>query len=509
MTGNEITQPEKKNNLDTRTDTSGIFKNSVYNLLGYLLPIVFAIVFIPIIIRGLGDEKFGVLNLAWIVIGYFSFFDFGLSRTLTKVVAEKISLREPDTIPKVFWTSFYLTIGFSLIGTVLILLTANFLVVDVFKISSNLQKDSISTFYLLALSLPIVTTSASLRGFLEAYHRFSIASIIKVVLGILTFTVPAIVLIFSNKLFLIVLFLVIVRLFIWLVYLAQCFRINPEIKQIRSIDTDTIKPLLKISSWMTVSNLIGPLIIYVDRFLIGALISAVAITYYATPYELITKILVIPSAIVGVLFPTFSAASTNLESSKKIFDGGVKFIFLLIFPVVLVIIPFSNEILTIWLNQRFATESSFVLQILSLGVIINSIAYVPFTYLQGVGRPDVPAKIHILELSFYLVGMWFAIQYFGINGAALVWCLRILVDSLAMFYASRKVMSMVLVPRTILIIILSLPFPFLLILINNILIKMIMLLFLFIGFTLISWNFILHRDEKEFLLSVINRIKKL
>ena len=427
---------------------------------------------------------------------------------MTKVVAEKISLRESETIPKVFWTSFHLTIGFSLLGTILIILTSNLLVVDVFKISVELQKDALNTFYILGLSLPIVTTSASLRGFLEAYHRFSITSIIKVVLGILTFTIPALVLIFSDKLFLIVLFLIIVRLFIWLIYFAQCIRINPEIKKIRSIDTYTVKPLLKISSWMTVSNLIGPFIIYVDRFLIGALISAIAITYYATPYELITKILVIPSAIVGVLFPTFSAASTNLESSKKIYDGGVKFIFLLIFPVVLVIIPFSNEILSIWLNQKFAIESSFVLQVLSLGVIINSIAYVPFTYLQGVGRPDVPAKIHLFELSFYLVGMWFAIQHFGINGAAVVWCVRILIDSLAMFYASKKVMSIVLNPRTILIIILSLPFPFLLILVHNIFIKMIILLFLFVCFIFISWNFILHKGEKELISSAIKRIKK-
>lgn len=507
MPKNVMAQSGEKNSLNTNPNSSGIFKNSIYNLLGYLLPTIFAIVFIPIIIKGLGDEKFGVLNLAWVVIGYFSFFDFGLSRTLTKVVAEKISQRESEKIPKLFWTAFYLTVGFSLIGTIILLLTTNILVTNVFNISSNLQKDSINTFYLLALSLPIVTTSASLRGFLEAYHQFYITSVIKVSLGILTFAIPAIVLTVTDKLFLMVLILVILRLIIWLVYFFHCIRINSEIKKIESIDIHTIKPLLKISSWMTVSNLIGPLIIYVDRFFIGALISAIAITYYSTPYELITKILVIPSAIVGVLFPTFSASTLNYESSKKIFDKGTKFIFLLVFPAALVIVPFSNEILSSWLDLKFAVESSFVLQVLSLGVIINSITYVPFTYLQGIGRPDIPAKIHVLELFFYLIGMWYSIRYFGIDGAAVAWCFRIIIDSLLMFYISKKVMNMVLTPKTVMIIFISLPLPFLLLLINTISTKLIVFTVLLFCYLIIAWIYFLQNNEKEFMLTLLKRTK--
>ena len=45
---------------------------------------------------------------------------------------------------------------------------------------------------------------------------------------------------------------------------------------------------------MTVSNVVGPIMVYLDRFLIGALLPMAAVTQYVTPYEVVTKLTVIP-----------------------------------------------------------------------------------------------------------------------------------------------------------------------------------------------------------------------
>ena len=92
-----------------------VAKNTTYNLLGYGIPLVLAIIFIPMLIKQLGYEKFGVLNLAWVVIGYFSFLDFGIGKSLTKIIAEKIGLNQQQEIPEYFWTSLILMLGFSVV----------------------------------------------------------------------------------------------------------------------------------------------------------------------------------------------------------------------------------------------------------------------------------------------------------------------------------------------------------------------------------------------------------
>ena len=81
--------------------TSGrlLAQNTVWNLLGQILPMVVAIATIPIIVRELGVERFGVLSLVWVVVGYFSLFDLGIGRALTKFVSDKLGTNKEMRFP--------------------------------------------------------------------------------------------------------------------------------------------------------------------------------------------------------------------------------------------------------------------------------------------------------------------------------------------------------------------------------------------------------------------------
>ncbi|MDZ7626172.1 MAG: polysaccharide biosynthesis C-terminal domain-containing protein [Ignavibacteriaceae bacterium] len=158
----------------------------------------------------------------------------------------------------------------------------------------------------------------------------------------------------------------------------------------------------------------------------------------------------------------------------------------------------------LWLGRKFAEESSLVLQLLALGVLLNSFAHLPFTFLQGIGRPDIPAKINLIELPFYLLSMWFAIKQFGINGAALVWFLINFVNTVIQFFIVNKIITAHFEFKfsniSILIMILSLITPFI---INNLFFKIIFSFGMLLFFIIITWRFFLLKDEKMFLISKI------
>ena len=67
---------------------------------------------------------------------------------------------------------------------------------------------------------------------------------------------------------------------------------------------------------------------------------------------------------------------------------------------------------------------------------IKSLALIPFTLIQGLGRPDVTAKFHLLELPLYAGLLWFLVSRMGIAGAALAWTLRTTLDAILMFGAA-------------------------------------------------------------------------
>lgn len=490
-----------------------IAKNTFYNLLGYGIPLLLAILIIPFLIKGLGNEKFGILSLSWVIIGYFSLFDFGIGKALTKIVAEKLGENKFNEIPTFFGTSFLLMFIISVLITIILILSLPTIVFNYLKISPNLQDETLKAFYLLSFSIPIVTTTAGIRGVLEAYQAFGIINKIRIFLGVSTFLVPLICLYFSDSLVWIVLALIFIRVLVWVLYFTQSMKANNKLLTELSLNTKLIKTIFRLSGWMTVSNITVPMIVYLDRFFIGALISASAITFYTTPYEVITKLLVIPGAITGVLFPTFSANySSNPGFIEKIMRRAVKYIFIILFPVILIIISFANEGMTLWLGKSFADESFIVLQFLAAGVLFNSLANIPFTFLEGIGRPDVTAKIQLAELPIYIFFMWIAIQKLGINGAAIVWFLRILIDTLLMFFfAKRNLFSKIKINSNSesLVFILFTASLLLTLLFNNLFAKLFVVLLILSVFILVFLKLFLEEDEKIFLVTQFQKFKAL
>jgi O-antigen/teichoic acid export membrane protein len=486
-----------------------IVKNTLYNLLGYGIPLLFALFLIPPLITELGTEKFGILTISWMMIGYFSFFDFGIGKGLTKVISEKIGLNKVEEIPGLFWTS----LSVMLIISGLIILCSWFFIpslVNIFKISKNLHQEVVNTFYVLILSIPIVSTTAGLRGVLEAYQKFSITNVIRIILGIFTFLVPLLVLIFTSSLFWIVNFLVLVRIVIWVLYLFQCFKINTALKEKFIFNLTFLKPVWKFSIWITLANVVGPIILYSDRFLIGSLISASAITYYSTPYEVVTKLLLLPGALTGVLFPIFSANFlSNPEATKRILLRGIKFVFLIIYPVVFLIILFAFDAMNVWLGVEFAINSSFVLQFLSLGILMNCLSAIPNNFFQGIGKPKIPTLINLGELPVYIAFMWIAIKTNGIKGAAVAYFIAASIDVFIMYFILNKKNQIKFESRSsvfiflFLIVILIIPF-----FITNIFGKVIFAYLFLLFFVAVVWKFSLSIDEKYILISRFKLIFK-
>ena len=482
-----------------------VIKNSFYNIVGSSLPLFVALFAIPLLVQGLGEEKFGILALAWVVIGYFSLFDFGIGRTLTKIIAENIGTERFDEIPDIFWTALFLMFIISLIGALILFLGAPYLIFNFIKISTKLQEESLYTFYTLAISIPIVTTTAGLRGVLEAYQKFGIINIFRTILGVLTFLVPLICLLFTNNLFVIVICLTTIRLLIWILYYIECIKLDSIKNSARKIKKQFIKPILKISTWMSISNLVGPIILYIDRFLVGGLISAVAVAYYTTPYELVTKILIIPGALTGVLFPAISSSyNTNPEFTYNLLTRSIKYVFIIIFPIVLVIIAFAGEGMELWMGKEFAINSTLILRFFSVGILLNGIAYFPFTFLQSIGRPDITAKIHLVELPIYISAMWLLIPKYGLIGVGVIWLGRILIDTILQFYFTKVVLmnkfrynfKLHIVPILISMIVLIITF-----FIKGFFIKIIFITCLLLIFMLIIWKKLLNHEERSYILS--------
>ena len=477
-------------------------RNTVWNLVGQVAPMVAAVVSIPILIRHVGVDGFGVLSLAWILVGYFSLFDLGLGRALTRFVAEKLGGQDTAEIPPIVWTSFLLLVGLGLVGALSAALLAPWAVSVALKIPGELRGETVRAFYLVAVAVPAVTTTAAARGLLEANQRFGLVNALKLPLGILNYAGPALALPFTARIDVLVAVLLVIRYAGAAAHLVACWRVLPA--QLRPVGAraSLVAPLLSFGGWMTVSNVISPLMASFDRFAIGSMVSLAAVGYYVTPNEIVTKLWVIPGALVAVLFPAFSISlASEPEHARRLLDKGIRVVFLATFPVTVGIVVLAHPLLDGWIGEDMATHATGVLKWLGAGVFINCMAAVPFAYIHGAGRPDLTAKLHALEFPLYVGFLWWAVGRFGIEGAAIAWTARVTVDTLAILFLTRSldaggaIVGRVLRPMAV-----ALGWMLVGASMRGAIAAGAFLAITYVGLVPVAWRFLLRADERSLLL---------
>jgi len=231
-------------------------------------------------------------------------------------------------------------------------------------------------------------------------------------------------LLFNASLSVIIFLLVVKNLGMLIFYLFFCLRIMPPTDHFFSVNFKIAPSLFSFGGWISVHNIAASILLYSERLLIGILLTMAAVTYYTAPYELVVRLRIVPSSMMMVLFPAFSTLQTlDKERLKNLFLRSLKYLILIMGLITLIIATFSKEILVIWLGSNFE-KSTVVLQTLSFGIFLSSLAWLCGTVLQGIGRPKIVAIIATAQVPLYLLTVWLLIGELGIEGAALAWTLQ-------------------------------------------------------------------------------------
>lgn len=430
------------------SDSRLLARNSVFNLVGLLLPLVLALLTIPALVRGLGAERFAILTLAWAAIGYFSLFELGLSRALTQAVAQRLGNARREELPALVWTSLLLLLGLGILGALIVAAITPLLVTRVLNVPATLRQETITAFYILAASLPLVVTAVGLRGLMEAHQHFGTVNLLRVPLVAFTFIGPLLALPFSRSLVPAVVMLVLGRVIGFVTHLVICARRYPYLRDGPAFDVSSVRPLLRYGGWTTVTNIVSPMMVFLDRFLIGALLPIAAVAYYVTPYEVVTKLLVIAGAILAAMFPAFAATfESDPARMATLYERSLRGVVLTMFPVVLIAVALAHEGLTFWVKGALPSESALVLQWLAVGVFINAIGQAPYAALQGAARPELIAKLHLIELPLYVMAILVLVRTLGLPGAAIAWTGRVSIDTVALLIIAKRKLQVPLLPQ--------------------------------------------------------------
>jgi len=396
-----------------------VFRSVTYNFLSQVWFFILPLVTSPYIVHHLGVDAYGVLSLATAVVGYLAVLDLGMGTATIKYIADAYVDRDFSAISKIIGTSIVIYSGLGLLGTLIILASANLIVLHILKVPATMVSITLAVLYLSSLGFLINMPLAVFNSIPSALQRFDIVAKQNMVLGTVTALGQVALLALGYSLRALVAFNVGVSVIgIWVFVLIARRLLPPQTSFRPKYDGATAKRILRFSVLKVFSIISGQIVFQLDKLLVAAFLPLASVSYYVIPLGLAQRIISIIPNITTAVFPAVSEFRSDREKLNDLYLRVAKGVLMVVLPIAMMLVVFARTILLLWMGPDFAAQGTATLQYLALAFFLASFAAVPGVFVEGLGKPEIPSLFAgisaVLNLGFALL----LIPRIGIAGPA-------------------------------------------------------------------------------------------
>jgi len=394
---------------------------------------------VPLLVRFLGPERVGILSMIWVVISYCSVLDVGVTAAITRAASITLASDDPASIPQVFWSAAALQTLMGTAGMIGLMIAAP-AVAHALHVPAGIRAECVTTIRICALGLPVVLVSGSVTGLLQAASEFKILAKYQVPFSIAQYVFPVLAARSGRGLPAIVALMVAIRLASLLITFNVARRLFSLLSGAVRVSPRLVRDLLSFGLWVTVSSVVSPVLVYIDRFLIANRLGLSSVAYYSIPLDAVMRLLLFSSSVTAVLYPAFSgmSGSGQVGRASSVAGASLRYVLCCTGTPAVVLLLFAPDILQKWIGPDFAVHSASVLRILLAGIVANALARVPYSLLQSHGLPKVTAILQLAALPLQVLATLSLMAWLGLTGAALAWSARLVLETILLFYFAHR-----------------------------------------------------------------------
>jgi O-antigen/teichoic acid export membrane protein len=434
--------------MSDSVDGRRIARNSLLTFGTAALLLVGTVIFVPLMLDTYGRDLYGVLSLTWVLLAQLAWLDLGLSRATAKYVAQDLALGRRDDAAEWSLTALLTQTLLGAAGAVAVWFAAP-AIADAFHVRPANHGVAVLAFRLFGIAVPLELASRSLVGTLQAAQRFVWTNAMQALSSLLMYGVFLGGILSGGHFKAVVVALFLLRF----VYVGGLFagaaRTVPLLEAARRVRLLSpayrarIREMFAFGLWITVASTLGPLLIYFDQWTISYYLGVAALPFYAVPFAMLQRMMIFPLSMTQTLFPAFSALDARNERARVegFFLRANRFLLVTITPLLFVVFVWAHEILRLWISENFASHAATPLRILAAASVVALLAPLSGALLEGLGRPDVVAKVYLVELPINLVAVVLLVREFGLVGAAASFAVRSVIETGVLWLVISKVVS--------------------------------------------------------------------
>lgn len=167
----------------------GVRRNTFINLAGSVIPMAVMLITVPLYLKALGDVRYGVLALVWMLLGYFGFLEMGLGKATANQIARLRDASDKDR-NIVFWTALLLNGAFGLVAVLILWIVGAYVLTSILKIPREFQGEAIAALPWMLATFPLALISSVLSGALEGRNRFFVVNLLQIASTVVFQIVP-------------------------------------------------------------------------------------------------------------------------------------------------------------------------------------------------------------------------------------------------------------------------------------------------------------------------------
>jgi O-antigen/teichoic acid export membrane protein len=413
-----------------------LVKNSLYSVLSWIFPIMLALVVTPMIVRGLGNELYGLYAVILGFIGYS--FTFGIGKTAAKYVSEYRVNGEHQKISEVVSATILLSLVIGIGGAVVVAAAANYIVTNVLLIPSELHHTAVVAVYLACATITALMISQVFQFILQGLHRFDRFLLLTNFAGFLL-NIGSVILVLSGYgVVALVLWNLIVTVLIACLFYYTVSKLLPEFRFVFHIAPDIRRAVWRYAVSIIGYQIFGNVLLIFERAWIVRKFGAENLTFYVVPMTLGIYLHAFVSSLVIVLFPMLNELLAEREKLVQLYQKSSKIILTILSFAVVTSILCGRAFLGVWISGEFAAASYWILVIHISTFGIVAMATVAWQVAESFRAAYLNA---VATFAWLIIGVPLMIELSGawqINGVAIGRFTGALLFLPLMFYVERR-----------------------------------------------------------------------
>jgi O-antigen/teichoic acid export membrane protein len=410
-----------------------VSRHATYNMIGAILPAVLTLATVPAYLAVVGLERYGVLTLCWVLVGYAGILDVGLGLAAARKIAASRDDREEAEA--VFWTTAAISLAVGSIAAILMYAGATFYFSTLTDDNPALYDELMGSAPMLALMMPLALIGSAINGALTGRERFGVINAANTLSQTLMAVLPLTIAYFwTTDLRWLVAGLLLAR-FLPVPWTYRVARRAVPLTTPKRPTWSRARELLTQGGWMSLIFAANSVLQTLDRMLIGSRVGPSAVPIYAIPYGLVSKVILVPHSLSIALFPRY--AYVPEEERRRLNSSSIQAVAVIVTPALIGLVAIAQPFFTLWVGAELAAASLPVAYVLAGGFWFYCIGHMGYSMLQAIGRPDLVAKVLLAELIPYVVLLVAGLALAGVLGAAAAFTLRAGADCLIFLRLAR------------------------------------------------------------------------